>query len=141
LRKALSSLAFGVLMFFIIGAARAEVVVIVAAENPIERLSRAELADIYLGRMNRFPNGGRAVPLDQKETAPAHDEFYSEYLAWSPARVKAHWSKLIFTGRGQPPRSVPGGEAMVEAVSGDPRAIGYVDDERVSDGLRVVRID
>jgi len=141
LRKPLTLLGSGLLLTFLLGTARAEIVVVVSADNPIDGLSRAELRDIYLGRAHRFPNGLPVTPLDQKETAAAHDEFYKDYLNRSPGQVKAHWSKLIFTGRGQPPRSVPNGESMVEAVAGNPRALGYVDAGRVVDGVKVLSIE
>ncbi len=123
------------------GAAGAEVVVVVSAENPVESLSRAALTDIYLGRLNRFPNGDAVVPIDQREGSSAHDEFYSDYLGQSPAQVKQHWSKLIFTGRGQPPRSVSDGLATAETVAGNPNAIGYLDADLVDDRLRIIAIE
>lgn len=121
--------------------AAAEVVVVVSVDNPTTSLTRDELSDIYLGRLNRFPNGDRVVPIDQREGLPSHDEFYDEYLGRSPAEIKAHWSKLIFTGRGQPPRAVPDGGVVVEIVAGDPNAIGYVEPGLLNDRLRVVPIE
>lgn len=119
----------------------ADVVIVVARDNPLTSLDRAELVDIYLGRLSRFPNGGRAIPIDQREGTAARDEFYSDYLGQSPAQIKAHWSKLIFTGRGQPPRSLPDGPAMVEFVAENPEAIGYVDEQHINSDVRIVSID
>lgn len=119
----------------------ADAVVVVSAQNPIQMLTRAELADIYLGRRNRLPNGEPVVPIDQREGSPAHGAFYSKYLRQSPAQIKAHWSKLIFTGRGQPPRAVSNGDAMAEIVAENPHAIGYIDLGLVDERLRVVPIE
>ncbi|MEX2500446.1 MAG: phosphate ABC transporter substrate-binding protein [Wenzhouxiangellaceae bacterium] len=121
--------------------ALADVVVVVARENPVTTLTHAQLADIYLGRLSRFPNGGSVVPIDQKEGADVRAEFYSEYLGRSPAQIKAHWSKLIFTGRGQPPRSVADGPAMIEFIAEHPDAIGYMDSDHVNDDVRIVSIE
>ncbi len=123
------------------GAAYAEVVVVVSSQNPVETLSQTELADIYLGRAQRWPGGETVVPIDQTESAPAYEEFYSEYLGRSPAQIKAHWSKLIFTGRGRPPRNVEDSEAMAELIADNPNAIGYIDSGLVDDRLQVVRIE
>jgi ABC-type phosphate transport system substrate-binding protein len=124
-----------------LGTARAEVVVVVSADNPVASLSRAELADVYLGRMNSFPNGESVVPVDQRENSAAHHEFYSRYLERTPAQIKAHWSKLIFSGRGLPPRTVAGDKAMAEFVAGNNHAIGYVTTDLVDKRLRVVPIE
>lgn len=80
------------------------------------------------------------IPIDQAGRTPAHEAFYSRYLGLAPEQVRMHWSKQIFTGRGQPPQSVPDGSAMVTAVSGNPNAIGYVDSGLVDERLRVVGI-
>lgn len=138
--RTLRGMLSGLLLGFA-AAAAAEVVVVVSSQNPVEALSRAQLADIYLGRLHRFPNGDPVIPIDQKERSPAHDEFYSEYLGQSPAQVKQHWSKLIFTGRGQPPRSVSDDLAAAETVAGNPNAIGYLDAGLVDDRLRIIAIE
>lgn len=139
--KGIRTIGWGLLLGLMLGTASAEVVVVVSAENPVESLSHADLADIYLGRMHNLPNGQSVVPVDQREKSPAHDAFYSRYLERSPAQIKAHWSKLIFSGRGQPPRTVASDKAMAEFVAGHPHAIGYLSPERMDKRLRVVPIE
>ena len=124
-----------------IGNSFADVVVVVSSQNPVQTLSRAELTDIYLGRLNRLPNGTPVVPIDLREGTPTHGEFYRDYLGKTPAQIKAHWSKLIFTGRGQPPRSVSSDGAAADIVAEGPHAIGYLDAGFVDDRLRVVTIE
>lgn len=141
LPRHVATIGFALMLNLVAGAAYAEVVVVVSKQNPVDTLSRTELTDIYLGRAQRWPNGEPVVPIDQTESAPAYEGFYSEYLERSPAQIKAHWSKLIFTGRGRPPRSVGDGEAMAEIIADNPNAIGYIDSELVNDRLRVVRIE
>lgn len=119
----------------------ADVVVVVSKESPLTSLDRTELADIYLGRLSRLPNGEPVVPIDQEEGSAARDEFYSGYLGRSPVQIKSHWSKLIFTGRGHPPRSASSGLAVAELVAEDPNAIGYIDRAHVNDGLRILPVD
>lgn len=141
LPRAIATTGFALMLNLIAVAAHAEVVVVVSSQNPVETLSRTELTDIYLGRAQRWPNGEPVVPIDQNERVPAYEEFYRQYLERSPAQVKAHWSKLIFTGRGRPPRNVENGEAMAELIADNPNAIGYIDSELVNDRLQMVRIE
>lgn len=138
----LTATGWGALLFcFMIGSACAEVVVVVSIQNPLETLSRAELADIYLGRLNRLSNGAPVVPIDQRAGTRTHGEFYSDYLGRTPAQIKTHWSRLIFTGRGQPPHAVTGDDAAADIVAEAPHAIGYLDAGAVDDRLRVVTIE
>ncbi|WP_245947809.1 phosphate ABC transporter substrate-binding protein [Billgrantia montanilacus] len=146
MRIRLTSSVLGLFLALIVGSASAEVVVVVSAQNPTESLTRAQLTDIYLGRLNRFPSGESVTPIDQREGATAHRLFYRDYLGQTPAQIKAHWSKLIFTGRGQPPRSVADDSAMADTVAASPDALGYLDSTyldsaEVGDRLRVVVIE
>jgi ABC-type phosphate transport system substrate-binding protein len=119
-------------------AARADVVVVVSAKSPIAALSPAEIADVFLGRLTRLPDGTTAVPIDQTEGSPRRAEVYSTLARMSPVQLKAYWSKLIFTGRGRPPRAVGGDEEVLRAVRLNPAAIGYVDRRLADDSVRII---
>jgi len=56
----------------------------------------------------------------------------------SAAQLKAFWSKIIFTGRGQPPTAVGTGLDAKKLVVANPNAIGYIDQSLVDSSLRVV---
>lgn len=121
-------------------AAGAEVVAVVSADNPVSSLSRIELINIFLGKSARFPDGTPATPIDLHEGAPARQAFYSEFAGQSPAQIRAYWSRMIFTGRGRPPRAVEDGEALKQWVAKDHTAIGYLDERLVDDSVRVLRV-
>jgi len=125
---------------FCLGArsATAGVVAVVSAANPVAALSKNQVVDIFLGRVSRFPDGTTAVPVDQAECSPARDEFYLEFAGKSPAQLKAHWSKIIFTGRGQPPKEVGNGVALKKRVAESPMAIGYLEESQVDSSVKVV---
>ena len=120
------------------GALATEVVAVVSARSPVTSLSSGQVADIFLGKSSRFPDGSQAVPIDQDEDSPARERFYAQFTGKSPAQVKAHWSKIIFTGRGQPPRQVGTGAEARRAIADNPRAIGYLDSALVDSSVRVL---
>lgn len=124
----------------LVSPAGAEVVVVVSEDSPIDELSSTELTDIYLGRLTRLPNGVTIRPIDQSEQTSAHLAFYQQYLDRTPAQIRAHWSRLIFTGRGQPPKAVNGNTAMAEELRRNPNSIGYMNLDAAPDGLRIVDI-
>lgn len=119
-------------------AAADDVVAVVSAKSPIAALNAAQVADIFLGKTNRFPDGTLAVPIDLPEESPVRERFYQEYTGKSPAQVKAQWSKIIFTGRGQPPRQVSTGAEAKKAVVDNPNAIAYIDAKLVDGSVRVL---
>jgi ABC-type phosphate transport system substrate-binding protein len=121
------------------GARAEEVVAVVSSKSPVTALSAAQVADIFLGKTSRFPDGSQAVPVDQPEDSPVRDRFYAQYTGKSPAQVKAHWSKIIFTGRGQPPVQAANNAEVKKMIAQNPSAIGYIDQSLVDESVRVIK--
>jgi ABC-type phosphate transport system substrate-binding protein len=105
----------------------ADLVVIVSARNPVATLRAEQVAAIFLGQSARFPDGTEAVPYDLRLGTPMRDEFYARVTNKTPALLKAHWSKMVFTGRGQPPAELPDSAAVRRKVADDLGAIGYIE--------------
>ncbi len=120
------------------GQAAAEVVAVVSAKNPVTSLSKNYVADIFLGKTSKFPDGSRAVPLDQAEGSAARDAFYLQFTGKSPAQVKMYWSKMIFTGRGQPPHEVPNGVEMKKHLVENPDEIGYIERKLLDGTVKII---
>src|ERR1700733_13362267 len=131
-------LAIGLALIFNNPAVKADVVAVVSAKSPVTTLSMSQVADIFCGRGSRFPNGVQAFPIDQAEGSAVRDEFYSKVVGKTAAQIKAYWSKIIFTGRGQPPPSVSNSIEMKKRISDNPAAIGYIDRSLVDNSVRVV---
>jgi ABC-type phosphate transport system substrate-binding protein len=128
----------GLTLAFGSGTSSAEVVAVVSSKSAITVLSKSQIEDIFFGRVTHLPAGLQAVPLDQAEGSSAREEFYARVAGKSPAQMKAYWSKIIFTGRGQPPKEVTDGTALRKRVAADPTAIGYIDASLVNDSVKVV---
>jgi ABC-type phosphate transport system substrate-binding protein len=128
----------GLLLGLTSNVAMADVVVVVSAKSPVGALSKAQVEDIFLRKTIRFPSGAEAVVIDQAEGSAVRDEFYDKVFGKSAAQIKAYWSKIIFTGRGQPPPSVSNTIEMLKRISANPAAIGYIDREMMNDTVRVV---
>ena len=123
---------------FFVASARSEVVIVVSAASPIDGLSKGQVAKIFLGKSRRFPDGSKAVPLNQSEGNLERDAFYQLVSGKSPAQVKAHWSKLIFTGRGQPPKEAASNDAVKQLLTNNGVNIGYIDRTAVDDSVKIV---
>src|ERR1700691_1530157 len=133
--SALITLALGL----VLGAAvRADVVAVVSSKNPLASLSKSQVADIFLGKTARFPDGTLAVPIDQEEGSAARDEFYATFTGKSPAQIKSHWMKIIFTGRGQPPMAASDSAEVRHLVAENPRAISYIERSAVDASVKVL---
>jgi ABC-type phosphate transport system substrate-binding protein len=115
-----------------IGAAQAEVVVIVNPKHPAASMTAAQVADLYLGK------DGSLVPLDLKEPAALRSEFYQKVAGKDLAQVKATWARLVFTGKQQPPKEMDSAAQVVKQVAGSEKAIGYVDKSAVDGSVKAI---
>jgi ABC-type phosphate transport system substrate-binding protein len=120
--------------------ARAELVVIVSARSAVTTLRADQVADIFLGQIGNFPDGAEAIALDQSVGSPLRDSFYSKVASKTPALVKAYWTKMIFTGRGQPPRELPNSAAVRKQVADNPNLIGYIDRSALDASVKAVLV-
>lgn len=119
--------------------ARAELVVVVSAKNPLTTLSEDQVASIFLGRSGYFSGSNdAAMPVDLPDDSPARSEFYRQVTGKSASQLKAYWSKLIFTGQAQPPREVADAAALKKLLDTRPAAIGYIDKNEVDASLKIV---
>lgn len=141
LQRIKNALAWFVLIAILaLGAANAlaDVVVVVSAKSKLSALKVSQVAQIFLGKTNKFPDGRDAIPLDQPEGSEIRKEFYSKVTGKDPAQINAYWSKIIFTGEGQPPKVVTGNDAVKKAVIKNPNAIGYIDKKAVDKKVKVI---
>lgn len=140
--RLIKPVAVAALVFSLSGmpATAAQFVVVVSAKNPVKTLSRNQVVDIFLGKTTQFPNGEQAIPIDQPEGTPVRDEFYATVSGKSAAQLKAHWSKIIFTGRGLPPAEVQNSNKLKQTLAENPAAIGYIDQRDLDNSVRALNI-
>ncbi|MDD1622322.1 MAG: substrate-binding domain-containing protein [Methylococcaceae bacterium] len=120
------------------GLACAELVVIVNADRNVERISREEVVNIFMGRYRKLADGNAALPLEVKGNAPERRYFYGILLNKSLAEINAYWARLVFSGKTSPPVSVVSGGEVLEGVAGDPAMIGYLDSSLLDGRVKVV---
>jgi len=104
----------------------ADVAVVVHPSNA-NTLDNKTIERIFIGKAKSFPDGSQAVPINQEASSPATEEFNSKVLNRSASQLKAYWSKLLFTGKGQPPREEATDDAVKQLIAANPNLIGYID--------------
>jgi hypothetical protein len=111
-------------------AAQADIVVVMGPGGTA--ITKDQLANIYLGRTFDLK------PVDLPEGNATRDQFYKKATDRDPAQVKAVWSRIIFTGKGQAPAVAADAAAVKKAVAADPKGIGYIDKAAVDGSVKVV---
>jgi ABC-type phosphate transport system substrate-binding protein len=118
----------------------ADVVVVVHPSNEAA-LNVKTVQRIFLGKEKKFSNGKEALPLNQTASADVRGLFDTDTLGRSSTQIAAYWSKLVFTGKGIPPKELDNDAAVLAIVADNPNAIGYVDRASVSDAVKAVSLN
>lgn len=124
------------LLLAVSSVARAEIVVVVNAESGVSELSRDQVVNIYMGRYSGLPSGITAFPVDLQ---PLKEDFYEKLVDQSLSELNSYWARLVFSGRASPPRQLPDAAAVLEVVSNNKGAVGYLDadDVKADEGVQV----
>ncbi|MES2742795.1 MAG: hypothetical protein V4754_17870 [Pseudomonadota bacterium] len=112
----------------------AETVLIVNPKNSVARMPAEQAAQFFLGRSSKLN------PIDLADNSPIRADFYQKIAGKDQDQVKAIWSKLVFTGKGFPPKEYGSSTEVKRAVAADPAAIAYIDRAAVDDSVKVVLV-
>ena len=105
--------------------------VVVIGNPAATTLTKEQVSDLFLGKT-------RGVKLvDQPDAAKIKAEFYGK-LGRDLSQVRATWTRLIFTGRGEGPKEVADSAAVKKAVAADPNTIGYIEKSDVDGTVKVL---
>lgn len=129
----------GIFLFLVSSSAWAQILVVGGKDFPEEQLMVSQVKDAYLGRSLKLKNGKTLVPLDRMETTEKiRSRFYNSLLGWTISKTKAHWSQIVFTGRGEAPSQVADLSALKRRVSSEPGTIGFIDKHEDQTGFKIL---
>jgi hypothetical protein len=114
------------------------IVVIVNPTSGVDKLSKDEVINIFLGRYRKLPSGRVALPIDIAEAAAERPRFYQLLVNKTPTEMSSYWARLVFSGQTSPPFQVPDAKTALELVQSSPNAIAYVDRASVTANVKVV---
>ncbi|AOT07288.1 hypothetical protein [Pseudoalteromonas luteoviolacea] len=139
MNRVLSSLSLVlVLIWCSFVSAESNLVIVVNKHNPIERIEKRQLIDMYMGKYLAFPNGHLAVTLDYTKGHNLRDIFFETLTGRSITQINAYWSRVKFSGKASPPQAYPTIDAIIDKVKTTPSAIAYIPATAVTDELKVV---
>lgn len=119
------------------GSALADVVVIGHPGLAVDSVSANEAKKIWLGKTSTL--GGETLKVaDLPKDAPARGDFYSGVVNKNESQLKAYWAKIVFSGKGTPPKEFGSPEDVVGWVAANPGAVGYVDSAAVNESVKVL---
>ncbi|MCK5819125.1 MAG: hypothetical protein KAH18_07695 [Psychromonas sp.] len=106
--------------------AKQDQIAIFTATKVFTSLSSGKAKMLFKGRIKRL-NNKKIVLLDWPNGSKMKKQFYHELLGQSEARINAYRAKLVFSGKGVPPKIVQQNNylAVEKYIKGRPNSIGY----------------
>jgi ABC-type phosphate transport system substrate-binding protein len=111
--------------------ALAGLVVVASSQSPLSQLTRDQVVNIYMGGNRKLPDGSSAHAFEPELDSAVRRAFYHRLLDKSVEEINAYWARLVFSGRTQPPVFTKNVAELLERVSKDPHAIGYLDQSQL----------
>ncbi len=101
-------------------------------------LSKGDVKSIYLAKKKSID--GTSVRLATLKDEDLAGQFLKKYVGKTPSQFSAYYKKLIFTGKGKPPKKMKSEAEMVAYVARTTGAIGYVSKGAVTDAVKTINV-
>lgn len=113
--------------------------VVVHASNPVARLTREQVSQIFLRKVTLWDNRRPVLPVDQGAGSPVRRTFTKQVHRRTIASVQTYWQQQTFAGRGVAPPERGSDTEVLGYIRQYPNAIGYVHaDANLGDSIKVL---
>lgn len=116
----------------------AEQFAIVINRGNTAEISKQDIAKLFLGKSKKFSDGARAIAINLPNDSPAKIKFDEQFLGKSPSQMTSYWASVIFSGRAIPITTADNEIEVIEIVSRNPDAIGYVKLENAIESVKIL---
>ena len=98
----------------------------------------SDIARLFLGKTKSLPGGTKVLPINIESGSAVRDEFNDKVLKKSDSQLKSYWSRLVFTGKAQPPKDVGSEADVIDLVKTNPNMVGYISSGSVTGDVKVI---
>jgi len=130
------------LMLLISFSVKAEFVVVINESVDVEHISPQKLAHIYALQVKNWDNGQAIKAYTFPSNHADYKTFALRTLRIQPHQLNRRWTRMLFTGTGNPPIKVADDSEMLDVVRNHSGAIGYVKKHSKLDlsGVKVLQV-
>jgi len=111
--------------------------VIASPQVPLTRISAKQLADIYMLKERFWADQTQVIPVNREASASERENFSEALFDLSPQELAEYWNRLSFQGK-FPPLIQTSDEAVLGFVRSVPGAIGYINADQPTAGVKVL---
>lgn len=120
------------------GANPLDFVIVSNLGSGIDKMSKDEVINVYMGRNRKLASGISALPIDVNHPTAEKEFFYLAMVNKELAEINSYWARLSFSGQGSPPKQVKSAEEALNLVIENKGAIVYLDRKKVDKRVRII---
>ena len=113
-------------------------VVIANVNSGLEKMTKDEVINVYMGRNRKLPSGISAIPLDLSNPLSEKANFYNVMVNKELSEISSYWARLLFSGQGSPPKQLKDADEALEYVMQAKGAIAYIDRKKADKRIKIV---
>jgi hypothetical protein len=130
--------ALSMLFYSLVSCAASDFVVIANMNSGVDKMSKNEVINVYMGRNRKLASGITALPLDLENPITEKANFYSVMVNKELSEISSYWARLVFSGQGSPPIQMMSQDEAIDMVINRKGAIAYVDRKKIDKRVKVV---
>jgi hypothetical protein len=113
-----------------------QIVIVMSKDAAFDTIKKREVERLFLAKSKRLPSGKKAIVVEPKEKQ-LKSHFYKKVLRKSEIQMRSYWAKMVFTGKGTPPKQVRIEDISAYLASHE-NAIAYLDKSQVTSELKII---
>lgn len=116
-----------------------QVWVVGGKNSDLSALEAKAVRSAFLGNPTSVLGGRELKAIDRRDSSAAlRAFFYESVVEKRMSQMKAHWSQLIFTGRGYPPPLVTNLEELKTLLNSTPGGISFIEPSEAGPDFKVL---
>lgn len=119
-------------------ASQFDFVVVANLGSGIDKMSKDEVINVYMGRNRKLASGISALPVEVNHPMAEKEVFYMTMVSKEVAEINSYWARLTFSGQGSPPKKVKTAEEALNLVIENKGAIVYLDRKKADKRVKII---
>lgn len=116
----------------------ADLIVVANPQSGVDKLSKDEIINLYMGRNRKLSSGINAIPVDLSAANAEKANFYSILVNKNLPEINSYWARLMFSGQGSPPLQVESVDEALDIIASKKGAIGYIDRKKLDKRVKLI---
>lgn len=118
----------------------AQIVIVTNEFSQLNTLSKKDVGALFLGYYDIVPNGDLIIPVEIINDKELMEEFHKEYTGKTLLQLKAHWNRMIFSGKSTLPKRVQTVDQAKFITERNPNVITYMRKKDVKGSLKILDV-